>query len=331
MSKTGSVQLGAASDTFAVDASATPFPTPGTTPPRYIAPFWRKHDATDKNVVVKIGNSVSSDGDTFTLQYQYEAMTDADKHVTVAWRLVLRRDASITLALDDCTWNEGRDAMVGWQSSQADAAEDAVVCAQPAGKCVYKDDAVSITPRVPVDTYTCACTPGYADGVCDYDASIYTGTECAKSLGGRCDVDVNECASDPCGSHGACIESETDETMDVNKFRCACQPHWRGELCDEPWYECTAGEAARCVEDATCQEIFDDHQKVRVARCVCQPGWKGDGHHSAVGDKTDATGCTDVDECESAPCENGATCRDSHSSPTAGTRLGCAVMYTHID
>ncbi|XP_060810667.1 protein crumbs [Amyelois transitella] len=58
--------------------------------------------------------------------------------------------------------------------------------------------------------YECVCVPG--------------------TTGARCEVNIDECASSPCG-HGSCVD-------DIGRYRCECSPGWEGELCDEEIDEC---------------------------------------------------------------------------------------------
>ena len=56
----------------------------------------------------------------------------------------------------------------------------------------------------PIDSYSCFCVAGYANGLChdgwDRKAADYTAeyaTACTRATGGHCDVDINECVSAP--------------------------------------------------------------------------------------------------------------------------------------
>eukprot|EP01047_Picozoa_sp_COSAG01_P010963 COSAG01_NODE_475_length_16519_cov_168.890621_2_plen_1708_part_00 len=63
--------------------------------------------------------------------------------------------------------------------------------------------------------YSCSCSPGFANGICTYpylsdprNSHLYD-AECTvakptSSLAGNCDIDVDECASNPCHHEGVC-------------------------------------------------------------------------------------------------------------------------------
>ena len=55
-----------------------------------------------------------------------------------------------------------------------------------------------------VNGFVCTCKPGY------------TGT--------LCEVEIDECASNPC-VNGECEDK-------VNGFECKCEPGWTGDVCD---------------------------------------------------------------------------------------------------
>ncbi|XP_006790497.1 sushi, nidogen and EGF-like domain-containing protein 1 isoform X1 [Neolamprologus brichardi] len=123
------------------------------------------------------------------------------------------------------------------------------------GQCI--DDCIKGNP-----SFTCSCLAGFT--------------------GRRCQIDVNECASQPCQNGGTCKDQ-------INSFMCQCPPGYTGILCETDIDEC---KDRPCLNNATC---------VRGAgafTCVCEPGYTG-------------VLCeTDIDECESQPCLNGGECID---------------------
>uniref|UniRef100_A0A3P9BQA7 Sushi, nidogen and EGF like domains 1 n=1 Tax=Maylandia zebra TaxID=106582 RepID=A0A3P9BQA7_9CICH len=123
------------------------------------------------------------------------------------------------------------------------------------GQCI--DDCIKGNP-----SFTCSCLAGFT--------------------GRRCQIDVNECASQPCQNGGTCKDQ-------INSFMCQCPPGYTGILCETDIDEC---KDRPCFNNATC---------VRGAgafTCVCEPGYTG-------------VLCeTDIDECESQPCLNGGECID---------------------
>jgi hypothetical protein len=66
---------------------------------------------------------------------------------------------------------------------------------------------------------------GYANGNCTYAYITPYETECTvmestdyptdPTLGGNCDIDVNECASSPCQNGATCADSTTDASISL--------------------------------------------------------------------------------------------------------------------
>lgn len=57
-------------------------------------------------------------------------------------------------------------------------------------------------------SFSCACTAGYTNGICDYDFIPEASASCNVTKEGMCDVDLDECMSNPC-LHGACDDSKS--------------------------------------------------------------------------------------------------------------------------
>ena len=77
-----------------------------------------------------------------------------------------------------------------------------------------------------VHTYQCTCVAGFANGVCEYDYITEFETECTvmessqtESLGGNCDIDVDECASSPCANGATCTESAVESVQSKRDAR----------------------------------------------------------------------------------------------------------------
>lgn len=92
-------------------------------------------------------------------------------------------------------------------------------------------------------------------------------------VGGHCEEDIPECASDPCQHGSTCLEG-------INQYQCLC---WPGT----PRFSDSNLPAAFSVTET-------DKGGIKVF-CL----WPGyDGEHCQV----------DIDECEPQPCENGGEC-----------------------
>jgi hypothetical protein len=90
---------------------------------------------------------------------------------------------------------------------------------------------------------------------------------------------VDECASNPCRNGAVCTESGTDTAVPVGTYRCTCMAGFANGWCD---YDYAVEYALQCN--------------------VSNSGPSGE-----LSGNCD----TDVDECLSSPCANGAECFDS--------------------
>uniref|UniRef100_A0A3B4AQ58 Sushi, nidogen and EGF-like domain-containing protein 1 n=1 Tax=Periophthalmus magnuspinnatus TaxID=409849 RepID=A0A3B4AQ58_9GOBI len=123
------------------------------------------------------------------------------------------------------------------------------------GQCI--DDCITGNP-----SFTCSCLAGFT--------------------GRRCQIDVNECASNPCQNGGTCEDL-------INSFVCQCLPGYTGIHCETDIDEC---KEKPCFNNAQCV------QGVGSFTCMCEPGYTG-------------LLCEiDINECDSHPCLNGAECID---------------------
>jgi hypothetical protein len=203
----------------------------------------------------------------------------------------------------------------------------------------------STNSSVSFHAYSCACQPGYTNGVCPYDfISEYSGW-CSIFEGGNCDLDVDECASYPCLNGATCHDSTTDsENIAAHAYECTCAAGWQGFNCASDIDECLSHPCANgatcvessinitCAQDAACVESSingTDFVSLNAYSCWCVAGFaNGLCYYDFISQYTDA--CTvleshanaayggncdiDVDECSSSPCQNDATCDDSVSN-----------------
>jgi Notch-like protein len=149
---------------------------------------------------------------------------------------------------------------------------------------------------VSVHAYQCTCADGYANGWCEYDyISQYTAqctvfeSDDGASLGGNCDADVDECASNPCQNNGICHDHPSEWVCDcahIVTTRAGTGRGWEGEDCTTAINMCTKEEGDCDPINAVCSHLGPGHHD-----CTCNLGWAGDG-----------TTCTDVDECAGNAC-----------------------------
>ncbi|KAM8858778.1 protein eyes shut homolog isoform 2-T3 [Spinachia spinachia] len=134
-----------------------------------------------------------------------------------------------------------------------------------------------------IDTNECASNPCQNQGDCVDRVNTYS-CDCKMGFSGlHCEEDINECTSSPCLNSAVCEDL-------VNKFRCVCPPGYFGTLCDLDVNEC---EVSPCLHEGICINTPGGF------KCVCRPGYSG-------------TRCgVDIDDCVTNPCRNHGKCIDA--------------------
>lgn len=135
------------------------------------------------------------------------------------------------------------------------------------------------------------CESGAHD--CDVNAVCKTtqnGFTCTCEDGyqgdGKSCEDIDECTEslDNCHEYAEC------DNTPPGSFTCTCEEGYEGNgIVCEP--ATCAGFA--CGDNAHCNDEGGLH-------CVCDPGFEGDPN----------AGCTNIDDCDPSPCQNGGTCTD---------------------
>ena len=160
---------------------------------------------------------------------------------------------------------------------------------------------VEIEATAPAFSYGCKCKPGWANGMCAENFISEYVDQCNVTLEGRCDVDVDECASSPC-QRGAC-----DDT-----FSCAAKL-----ANDEQIMSCEHG-------DHECEEAQEEQQKEREAdncafelnpnefMCTCEDsGLLGSYTSSEIDRKPVGTESVDATKVIPTKMEPGLVCDKS--------------------
>ena len=135
-----------------------------------------------------------------------------------------------------------------------------------------------------VNVDECASNPCENGGTCVDGVAEYTCTCPCGFTGDHCETNIDECVPmpSPCLSGAACVDGD-------NAVTCGCSSPWTGDFCQIHENDCLRN---KCQNGATCVDGDSSYT------CSCQPGFTG-------------THCeTDINECESKPCQNGATCVD---------------------
>lgn len=190
-------------------------------------------------------------------------------------------------------------SLVGWTSPGYDCT---LVNACLAGTHACVAPASCVDTPGPSAAYTCACPHA------GYQA---TGTTC---------VNINECASTPCGANGqggtdgsGCTERPLG-SWSAPGYTCTCAPGYasNGTTCVLQ-NECTAG-TDDCHPLAACN---DPSSAAGDFTCTCPAPWyTGTGHGAA--------GCADVNECAlgTDDCHANATCTNTDGGFTCACNTG---------
>lgn len=99
--------------------------------------------------------------------------------------------------------------------------------------------------------------------------------------GRRCEIDIDDCESQPCQHGGQCKD-------ELGGFRCNCtSTGFTGNYCEINIDECAP---LPCKNNGTCTDRINDYQ------CGCIAGYAGKNCE------------VDIDECESSPCQYNGKC-----------------------
>ncbi|XP_060644695.1 LOW QUALITY PROTEIN: protein eyes shut [Drosophila nasuta] len=170
-------------------------------------------------------------------------------------------------------------------------------------------------------SYSCYCIDGYTgiqcqtnwdecwSGPCQnggtcVDGVAYYNCTCPEGFSGsNCEENVDECMSNPCQNGGLCRDRN-------NGYTCTCQPGYLGDHCELDVAVCDTGTGARCQHGGECIE-----GPGLEFTCECPAGW-----HGRICQE-------EINECASAPCQNGGVCVDK----LAAYACACPMGYTGVN
>ncbi|XP_014470812.1 PREDICTED: protein eyes shut-like [Dinoponera quadriceps] len=161
-------------------------------------------------------------------------------------------------------------------------------------------------------TYSCYCIDGYTGinceinwdecwsdpcfngGTCNDGIASYNCTCTDGFVGVNCEQKYSECSNHPCLNNGTCVDDDG--------FICQCPDGYSGDYCEIDASVCNetiCKNSGECVEGPGFSFF-----------CRCREGWTG-------------TLCdVDIDECLTSPCKNGGLCINVPASYTCACLFG---------
>ncbi|KAK7506491.1 hypothetical protein BaRGS_00001966, partial [Batillaria attramentaria] len=115
-----------------------------------------------------------------------------------------------------------------------------------------------------VNGFTCSCVENYSgtftNSTCVSTNAYHRICQCFPGYTGPlCDIEIDECASEPCLNGGTCTDL-------INGFECSCRANFTGTTCELPEKRCSltsCGQADSCIDDPI----------TGLPLCVCSTGY----------------------------------------------------------
>ena len=118
--------------------------------------------------------------------------------------------------------------------------------------------------------------------------------------GTTCDVNIDECQSQPCQNGGQCQDL-------IAQYSCQCASGFTGSTCQTNIDECAS---SPCLNQGKCTDLVDGYS------CNCS----GTGFNGST--------CNiNINDCVGSACKNGATCIDQINSYTCNCSFGYTGQY----
>ncbi|XP_031656375.1 delta-like protein 4 [Oncorhynchus kisutch] len=136
----------------------------------------------------------------------------------------------------------------GWKGEYCEEPICLVGCSEGNGNCSSPGECVvSLSPGglclIHVGVRLCSCRSGFT--------------------GQRCEININECAGNPCTNGGTCLDR-------INDYTCACPPGYAGRNCDRVLEECSM---RPCLNGGLC--TGEGGPGKSPTTCICPAGFTG--------------------------------------------------------